>query len=157
MKSVYLNPYTLDINNIKFNNPVQNTILYNSTFKCILYSTDYMTLNSIKLKFTLRSTDVFRFYQLYKCIYDIRSHENIQILNQLMYIEQSILNKIDADKKPKFMIMDQIKSGFLKFYANKSLLDTKPLDTNNDVAFTLKISGIWESETDYGLTYKLYM
>ena len=51
-----------------------------------------------------------------------------------------------TDKIPQFKINEQIKNGNLKIFS----------DTGNKptCSLILKISGIWETQNNYGLTYK---
>jgi hypothetical protein len=57
------------------------------------------------------------------------------------YIKNKIQRKI---------IFNTLNSGVIKIFPNN---DTDFISNNN--SFILKISGIWENETEYGLTYKL--
>ena len=57
------------------------------------------------------------------------------------------MNRYKFEKKtPIYRIKDQLTNGFLKIF-NEILYKEK-----ND--FILKIYGIWETDTEYGLTYK---
>ena len=53
---------------------------------------------------------------------------------------------MSIDKTPQYKIYEQIKNGNIKMFndiGNKSIC-----------SFILKISGIWETQNNYGLTYK---
>ena len=49
---------------------------------------------------------------------------------------------------PCFKVAEQIKNNNIKLF-----LDNEELDANK-MLFILKISGIWETESQYGVTYK---
>ena len=57
----------------------------------------------------------------------------------------SVENKIK-----KYKIAEQMKLGFIKLFSNDLSITTEKTALN----FALKISGVWENTTEYGLTYK---
>jgi len=58
-----------------------------------------------------------------------------------------ILKKYEIKNKiPQFKIYDQIKNGNIKIFSD--------ITNKTSVSFILKISGIWETQMNYGLTYK---
>jgi hypothetical protein len=68
-------------------------------------------------------------------------------LDSLKKIEENILNKIDVkNKTPQYKIFEQLQSGNIKIFND--------VHVKTNCVFTLKISGIWETQTSYGLTYK---
>ena len=52
------------------------------------------------------------------------------------------------NKTPQFKVKEQVNNGYLKLHLNDMNFDTK------NISLVLKISGIWETEFSYGLTYK---
>ena len=69
------------------------------------------------------------------------------VLNGEKYIEETILKKLDIkDKTPQYKIYEQIKNGNIKIFNN--------IGNKSICSFILKISGIWETNSNYGLTYK---
>ena len=70
------------------------------------------------------------------------------IIEEVKTIEDSLLKKIHIKNKfPQNKIHDQLKNGNIKIFS-----DVNPKTYTN--SFLLKISGIWETETHYGVTYK---
>ena len=68
-------------------------------------------------------------------------------------MEKNILdNSIIKDKIQSNKLSDLLGNGYIK-NINLPFYDTKFNSSNNK--FILKISGIWESEIEYGLTYKI--
>jgi hypothetical protein len=62
-----------------------------------------------------------------------------------------LLQKYNSNKKiQRKIIYDTLNNGVIKLFPN----DEKDVISNNN-SFILKISGIWENDTEYGLTYKL--
>jgi hypothetical protein len=61
------------------------------------------------------------------------------------------LKKVNIkNKTPMMKIYEQLKNGNIKIFTNELLFKT------NNSAFTLKISGIWETDLYYGVTYKFF-
>tara|TARA_B110000467_G_C18173712_1_gene396636 strand:+ start:96 stop:365 length:270 start_codon:yes stop_codon:yes gene_type:complete len=83
------------------------------------------------------------------------NYHNVSTHNDILKItniEKLILSKIKInDKLPKFSILEQARNGFIKF----STLDNNTYSPDiNSLVIHLKISGIWENISEYGLTYK---
>jgi hypothetical protein len=88
------------------------------------------------------------YFKKIKITYD--NNINTTMLNRIYVIETEILNKYNSTKKQKKLLYETLSSGVIKLYPNK---EDDILNISN--SFTLKISGIWESDTEYGITYKL--
>ena len=66
----------------------------------------------------------------------------------MLSIEKKILQKVGIkNKKASYRIEDQLASGNIKLF-------TDNLEKSLGNQYIFKISGIWETETDYGVTYK---
>ena len=90
-----------------------------------------------------------KYYQKYKFTFDTHVHRNI--ITKLVNIEKDILDRtmIDSSQKtPQYKVREQLVNGCIKLHLNNTSFDT------NNVSLALKISGIWETELNYGLTYK---
>jgi hypothetical protein len=91
---------------------------------------------------------VDKYYNKYKIIFDRDMHASV--VNRLQYIEQSVLNQSPIKHKtPQYKIYDQLKNNHIKIF-----IDPKQTITASANVFLLKISGIWETDTNYGVTYK---
>jgi hypothetical protein len=83
--------------------------------------------------------------QYNECNFNVDNH--IEIIEKIKVIEENLLKKIEIyNKIPQFKIYDQLINGNIKIFCETFS------KSNND--FILKISGIWETQTSYGLTYK---
>ena len=131
--------------NIFFCDPIKNNIISEGQFIRILYSTDNVVLNGIYLLIQLNDIIFEKYYNKYRCVFNINNHKDI--IDNIKVIEENILTKMNIKNKfPQNKIYEQLKSGNIKVFC-----DSIP-KTNN--LFILKISGIWETQTNYGLTYK---
>ena len=117
----------------------------NSNFIRILYSTDYFTLNGLYVKFCLHGINIEKFFNKYKCNFDQNLNKNY--INKLIYIENTVIQTINNNKIPQYRIKDQLHSGYIKTFMNN-------MESKNIKHFILKISGIWETESECGLTFK---
>ena len=137
---------------VYFYQPIENTIMENSKFVKLLYSNDLFILNGLYLLLNISVNNRENYFKKIKHNFDIELNKHF--LTSIYNIEKMILNNYnnnnDNDRRSKkFCIYDSLSSGFYK---------TFPIDTtiiNNNNTFILKISGIWENETEYGLTFKI--
>lgn len=135
-----------DENCIYFCDPIKNNVMNEGNFIRILYSTPTFVLNGIYLLIRLNDIIVEKYYNKYKCIFNVNNHKDI--IEDVKVIEDSLLKKINIKNKfPQNKIHDQLKNGNIKIFS-----DVNPKTYTN--SFLLKISGIWETETHYGVTYK---
>ena len=136
------------INYIYFLDSIKNTVLDNSYFIRILYSNENYSLNGLYLN--VKFNDFTIINNNNKVKYSIKVTNNIDILNCIKHLEYDILEKISINKKKVYKITDQLQSGVIKII-NNNYNSVSSLDDNN---YILKISGLWETPTEYGLTYK---
>jgi hypothetical protein len=134
-------------NNIYFCEPVINNIMNNGRFIRILYSSHIIIFNGIYLSIMLNDIKYEKIYSKYKCIFNINNNQDL--LNDIKKIEEDILCKYNLkNKTPQYKINEELQKGFIKIFC----------EINNIIpisqSFVLKISGIWETQNSYGLTYK---
>lgn len=135
-----------DENNIFFCEPIKNNIMLEGNFIRILYSTYNVTLNGIYLLIELNDIISEKYYNKNKCSFNVNSHK--ELIEKIKIIEENLLKKIEIKHKiPQFKIYEQLTNGNIKFFCDNNNNKT----TNS---FILKISGIWETQINYGLTYK---
>jgi hypothetical protein len=148
-------------NNVYLAETTKNNVINNSLFTRLLYSTKYYNLNGIYMDFKIKVNFIDKKYNKYKCYFNI--YENQQICNKLLSIESFLLKKylhITTNKTPHYILSEQINSNFIKFNNINSLLfNIKPLsicDEETTLYLYFKISGIWETENKFGLTFKIH-
>jgi len=137
-------------NNIYFNEPIQNTVMDNSRFIKLIYSNENIMLNGIFLLLNIKIINKETYFKKIKISYDISNSINKEILMNIYKIEHNILLKYKSTKKPRSIVYETLNSGVIKIFPN---ID-KDLNNSNN-SFILKISGIWEDDNEYGLTYKI--
>lgn len=130
--------------NTFFCEPIKNNIMSDGNFIRILYSTQYFILNGIYLLINLHDITCEKFYNKYKCNFNILNHK--EIIDNLKLIEEGLLKKYNTNKIASYKIYEQIKTGYIKIFTD--------VGNRSQCSFILKISGIWETQYNYGLTYK---
>ena len=134
------------LENVFFQDSVKNTVMDNSNFIRTLYSTNLFTLNGIFLKTSINTSYVEKYFNKYKCIFD--KELNRTVIDKMLLIEKNILQKVEIkNKNAAYRIEDQLSGGNIKLF-------TDNLEKSLENQYIFKISGIWETETDYGVTYK---
>ena len=146
--NVVLREDQYNIANIYFSEAIQNIIMENSSFIKLIYSSHNIMTSGLFLLVELKNTTKELYFKKIKITYDINA--NITTLTRLYEIESEILDKYNSNKKQKKIIYETLSCGAIKIFPNN---DEDIVKVNN--SFILKISGIWENETEYGLTYKL--
>ena len=133
-----------DDKSLFFCEPIKNNIMNDGNFIRILYSTQNIVLNGVYLLVNLYDIICEKYYKKYKCSFNILNHKDI--IDNLKVIEEEILKKYKSNKTPSYKIYEQIKCGYIKIFSD--------IGNKQSCSFILKISGIWETQQNYGLTYK---
>jgi hypothetical protein len=134
--------------NVYFLEPIKNNIMNNSNFIRIIYSTSLFILNGIYIYIQLNHTSVDKYYNKYKCSFDVSQYK--VLIEKLKTLEEGLIKKVSINGKiPQFKIYEQLKNGHIKVFSETT--------NKNGNYFVLKIAGIWETETNYGLTYKFLL
>ena len=135
-----------DENNIYFSDPIKNNVMIDGFFIRIMYSTNLFVLNGITLLIPLNDILIEKYYNKYKCSFNINTHRDL--IENVKTIEEKLLKAVNIKNKiPQFKVSEQLKNGNIKIF----LENVEKIDNN---LFMLKISGIWETPTQYGITYK---
>jgi hypothetical protein len=125
--------------------PIKNNIINDGNFIRIIYSTHNFSLHGITLLISLQNATIEKYYSKYKCTFNVDLHK--ELIENVRLVEEAILRNANITNKiPQFKIYEQIRNGNIKIFS-----DT--IDKTNS-KFMLKISGIWENDKFYGVTYK---
>jgi len=135
----------INIKDIYFGDSIKNTVLINGKFTRLLYSTSLYILNTLLLQIKMTDLSIENIYNKYKCIYSV--DKNMQYIKKIEYLEKKILEKIVSKKKRVYNIKNQLYSGCIKLFTNSPI-------QQNKTEMVLKISGVWETYDEIGITYK---
>lgn len=83
-------------------------------------------------------------------------NQNNIIINKIKNIEKEILEKFGdfhlKKKIPTYRIEEQIENKYIKLYS-----DTIETERKENIKLILKISGIWENDNKYGITFRFLL
>lgn len=129
--------------------PVNNTVMENSNFIRLLYSDGVVALNGIHVRAKLWPSRIESYFNKYKCTINVeKCREDI---NELIRLEEMVLEQADIQgKRAVKRIGDQLRQGSFKLFSDA----TFPSGDRNTCVYILKMSGLWETETEYGVTHK---
>jgi hypothetical protein len=131
-----------------FQNSVKNTVMQDSNFTRIIYSNVLFILNSIVFTLELNMIHYEQYFNKYKYFFNCCSEKNSREIEKISEIEKQILSRINfPGKNPSYKIKQQLSSGNIKFY-------TESIRNNLEQNIYIKLSGIWETEYEYGISFK---
>ena len=136
-----------NIDDIYFNKSVNNTVINNGKFTRVLFSNSHYTINSLLYLINFTNITIEQSYNKYKCYFSQEKNKGLR--SKIHSIENTILETTTIRKEKKFCISDQLDTGCIRLFENSM--------PDRDKNFILKISGIWETDKEYGLTYKFML
>lgn len=143
-----INNYNID--HVYFADSVENTIMNNSVFIRLIYSTEYFIMNGLYMDFDLKNVAFEKLYNRYKCTFNYENNKDV--CEKLIKYENEILEKIKIKNKMKDLsISKSLRSENIKVYYD----DNIDLTNTESIKFIIKISGIWETAKSYGITFKI--
>lgn len=145
--NIILDINDFNINNIFFQESIKNTVISNSKFIRIYYSNSILSINLIFIKIPITIISYEKFYNKYKCV--INLNKDTSHIKTLINIEKEILNKININKIKNYDIYKNLYSSNINLFINN--INKYNIISNYII---IKISGIWETENDCGITYK---
>ncbi len=128
-----------------------NNIIMDGTFMKIIYSTDYASYNGIYVPCSFISTE----YDIEKkeLKYNPYVEKNRRLVDFFSKLEEDIMwayaTKYQIQKTPQYCLRGQLINGFFRIRSSYSTYYSE------SPQFVLKISGIWETEATFGISYKI--
>ena len=149
--TINMNQYNKDF--IVLSDKIKNNIMNNGDFFRIYFTNEIFTSNGIFLNFNLENIIIEKYFNKIKCNF-IETPINITIIYQIKQIEKELLNKFKyINLNPVYRIEEQLTNQYIKLFDDKNF----SLGKYNNLKFLLKISGIWSSNNDYGLTFRFFI
>lgn len=141
-------------NNIIISEKTRNNVIDDSFFYRFYYSENVFNTNGIYIKFNITDIKIEKYYNKLKCIFKNNNNNN-KVVENIINIEEQILDKFySVSKLPKtFRISEQLTNSYIKLYC-EGFNKFKPY---NNINFLLKISGLWVSNREYGITFRFYI
>lgn len=133
-----MNPGQFASENVVLHEPVKNQIFNESTFMRIVYSNNIITTTGIHLKLDIKGASIDKRFNKTNIQFNI--YNNADLIAVVQHIERSLLSAI-KNKTPVYGLYNEFVSGRITVHDYTDII-------------VLKISGIWETETNCGVTYK---
>ena len=123
-------------NYLFFGDIAKNTVI-NGKFVRIIYSTKTCTFNGLYLHVPFNN---IKKNNSNTC----NINNNDTCIKNLCNIEKDILDSYNSYKNKEYKLQEQLSKNIIKIFNSK----------NNLKKIIIKISGIWEDENSFGITYK---
>uniref|UniRef100_A0A6C0DS16 Uncharacterized protein n=1 Tax=viral metagenome TaxID=1070528 RepID=A0A6C0DS16_9ZZZZ len=149
----------LDISNYSILNiyflETKRNIIMDGTFTKFIYSNDNLILNSVYLYFPIEIQSIEKTMNKNAIRFYPSSENNMPLINELSKIEYRIIEYYKllhkCKKRTVCLLTKQLFNGNLKVYRESNENSYK----NRNIKYIIKLSGIWETYDDVGITYKL--
>jgi len=129
----------------------KDNMITDGLFTKIIYSDDIFSMNGLHFYFPINIESINTNYNRTFIRFDINDELNKKIISLLTSIETRLLKTYNflKNKNHKNIFKTQLESGYVKIHTNNKH------HINNQTCYIVKISGIWESKNDIGITYKI--
>jgi hypothetical protein len=127
--------------------PIKNSIITNGKFYRLLYSSKNFTMNNI---YCILNYNSIKYEKIDNQKHKYKLNFLPETILHIKHVEEQLLKKINCNnaRRPQLKITEQLSNDYVK------ILDCK-LPAINNLKVLLKISGIWENESQCGLTFKI--
>jgi len=159
---------TLDTKRFSLGNTIfldtKRNIIMDGNFTKIIYSNEWFTLNGIFFLFPIETLSIQKIMNKMTMKFHPYQPLNLSIIQDFAKIEYRLIeyykqmNK--CNKKTSNLLAKQLYSGNIKVYKdyNGDNYNSNIINNINETDFSqyvMKISGIWETRDEVGLTFKL--
>jgi len=134
----------------------KTNIIMDGNFTKILYSNDCFTMNGLYVLFPIETFNVEKIGSKIILKFNPYQTNNLNVVQEFSKLEMRILeyykNVSKCKSKISGFLSKQMYNGSMKLYRDYNSGDIKKTNHNQ---FIIKISGVWETYEDVGLTFKL--
>ena len=143
---VALDLESIRLENLIITDAMHNTVIENSSFMRIMYSEGDVAFNGLYITCNFEGSTIERYFQKYKCVFNQAT--NKAMVDRIVRFESDLLAAANIpNKRRRHGLASQLSTGFVKIF-------TEGERRANDTQMILKISGVWEAEEEFGITYK---
>ena len=154
---------TLDLSKFTLSNmyflETKKNIIMDGNFTKLIFSNEFFVMNGIYLLFPIDHNGSEKIMNKTQIRFNPFQQYNQTLINDFSKLEKSILEHYKQCRmcncKIVPLLQKQMLIGFMKTnkeYKNQFLIN----ENNKNTQYVLKISGIWETQDEIGLTYKLF-
>lgn len=138
------------LGNVLFSDTKRNIIM-DGYFTKLLYSNEWFLMNGIYISFQLDHFSIEWLMNKYIMRFYTNNEKNTAIIYEISKFEYRLLEYYkqmrQCNKKNSCILAKQMQNGYIKVY--------KDIAKMSPSRFYLKISGIWETADELGITYKI--
>ena len=145
-----------------FNCDTKENIIMDGKFTKLLYSNELFTMNGLYFSFPIENITIEKLGNKNIVKFHPYSQVNLPVVQDFAKIEYRILEHYKymnkCVRKISNTLSKQMYSGSMKIYKELHLFNNNnnKIVDDNSLDFFLKISGVWETDSEIGLTYKLH-
>jgi hypothetical protein len=154
---------TLDLSKFTLSNmyflDTKKNIIMDGNFTKLIFSNEFFVMNGIYILFPIDHNGSEKIMNKTQIRFNPFQQYNQILINEFSKLEKSILEYYRQSRmcncKIVPLLQKQMLIGFMKTnkeYKNQFLIN----ENNKNTQYVLKISGIWETQDEIGLTYKLF-
>ena len=150
---ISLNTNQYNMNNVIISEKTKNNIMTNGDFYRLYYSTEDIILNGLHISFELKNISIEKYFNKIKCIFDSNDYNNNTVF-LLKNIEKRLLERYKGiNRDCVYRIGEQLENKFIKIFDDNYI----SIKRYKSIKFVLKVSGIWSSQNEYGLTFRFFL
>ena len=140
----------------------KQNIVFDGIFTKIVYSNELFLMNGVYFQFPIKFMKMNENINKIYLSYHIYTKGNLEIVQSFMNLEFMILEQYkkmnNCNKKINNTLSKQLNSGNVKIFNSyrRPTEDMSAVSVNGHACFIMKISGVWETNDEVGITYKIY-
>ena len=155
---ITLNLSKFVLSNVYFLDTKKNIIM-DGNFSKLIFSNEWFVMNGLYILFPIEHTGSEKIMNKTQIRFNPFQQYNQIVINEFSKLEKNILEYYrqirGCNCKIVPLLHKQMMIGFMK--TNKEYKKQFSINENNrNIQYVLKISGIWETQEEIGLTYKLF-
>jgi hypothetical protein len=172
MHILAINLDTYNSKNFYYLDP-KNNLIMDGKFSKIIYTEPYYTINDIYYYIPIEYTHIDYHKEQYTVNFDTQQYQNRAVLHKIYKLEMEILynyaNYVNCRKISSMSIYNKLLSGQIRMSlsnppthhtASSASTSASPSASataykEGKIQFLLKISGVWENNSHFGITAKI--
>lgn len=156
---------TLDLKRLTLNNlfflDTKRNIIMDGNFTKLVYSNECFVMNGLYVLFPIEYNGTEKIMNKTQLKFNPYLPSNEALIQEFAKLERRILEYYkqikQSNKKTSILLAKQLYVGFMKTNKENTNMFEQREDTDKkNVHYVIKISGIWETRDEIGLTYKLF-
>ena len=152
--NIILDTNRFSVSNVFFLDKKKNIII-DGDFTKIIYSNHYFTMSCMYFQFSLEPSkidNILNKTMVYFQPYGRKNATHIQDISKIEYrIIECYKKANNLHKQLSNILSKQLYTGVIKLFDCSNISNEY-----SEISIIVKISGIWETENDIGISYKLY-